>query len=96
MHIPGTIDAWGRGVVSGVHCRGDYCDDLQIECNAVVKYSGSTAVRANVGTCRTVGPFSEENGSQDFGANQYIYGVTCTGDYCDNKKFEVCTFTAPF
>jgi hypothetical protein len=96
MHVPGTIDAWSPGVISGVHCRGPYCDDLQVECEAVIKMNGSTPVRANLGSCHDVGPYSEENGLQDFGANQYIYSITCNGAYCDNKTFRVCTHNAPF
>jgi hypothetical protein len=96
MFVEGTIDSWTRGIVSGVHCRGDYCDQLQVECEAPVKMDGPVPVPARGGSCRTFGPYSEENGSMDFGAGRYIYGITCSGDYCDNKKFEVCTFTAPF
>jgi hypothetical protein len=96
MYIDGTIDSWTAGVVSGVHCRGAYCDDLQVECEAPVKFRGSTPVRAKANACHTVGPYSDEQGSQDFGPNNYIYGITCTGGWCDKKKFDVCTFTVPF
>jgi hypothetical protein len=95
--IPGTIDSFGVGVVGGVHCSGSFCDNLQLECEKVVKFNASgVAVPANPDSCRTVGPFSEEQGSQDFGPNQYIYSVTCTGSYCDNKTFTVCHYAAPF
>lgn len=93
--IPGTIDSFSPGVVTGVHCKGSYCDNLQLECGQPVKYFGSTPRRATATSCRNVGPYSEENGSLDFGPNQYIVSITCTGRYCDNKKFRVCTFVAP-
>jgi len=95
--VPGTIDSFRPGVVGGAHCSGSYCDNLQLECELPVKFdSAGTAVPATADSCHSVGPYSEEQGSQDFGANQYIYSVTCTGSYCDNKTFTVCHYTAPF
>jgi len=94
--IPGTIDSFRPGVVSGVKCSGSYCDNLSLECELPVKYNGSTAVPANADRCHNAGPFSEEQGSQDFGANEYIYSVTCTGSYCDNKTFTICHYSPPF
>jgi hypothetical protein len=94
--IPGTIDSFRPGVMSGARCWGSNCDSMALECELPVKYNGNTAVPANVSSCRTVGPYSEEQGSHDFGANQYITSVTCTGGYCDNTTFTVCRFNAPF
>lgn len=96
FHIPGTIDASRPGVMSGARCRGDYCDDLQIECEDVVKFNGSTPVGARATNCTTTAPISEEQGSVDFGANRYVVSVACTGKFCDNKTFDVCSFIAPF
>jgi len=94
--IPGTFDSFRPGVVSGAHCSGSFCDNVQLECDLPVKYNGATPVPANVNRCFTTGWLSEEQGSQDFGANQYIYTVECSGSYCDNKRFTVCSFNAPF
>lgn len=96
-HVPGVIDTGPPGVMSGAHCSGKYCDNMQLECDAPVKYNGAgTPVLATATRCHTAGPYSEENGAQDFGANQYITAITCTGKYCDNLTFTVCAFTAPF
>jgi len=95
--LTGTIDSFQPAVMSGAHCSGKYCDNMQLECDKPVKYDGAgTPVQATPTRCRTAGPFSDENGSQDFGANQYISSITCTGKYCDNLTFTVCAFTAPF
>lgn len=95
--ITGTIDSTQPSVMSGAHCTGKYCDNMQLECDTPVKYNtAGTPVQATPTRCRSAGPFSEENGSQDFGANQYVSAILCTGKYCDNLTFTVCTFTAPF
>jgi hypothetical protein len=95
--IPGTIDSFRPGVVSGVRCSGSFCDNTQLECELPVKFNSSgTAVPATANSCHSVGPISEEQGSVDFGPNQYIYSVTCNGSFCDNKTFTVCNYTAPF
>lgn len=94
--IPGSFDSFRPGVMSGIHCSGSNCDNSQLECDLPVKYDGATPVPALATRCHTVGPISEEQGSQDFGANQYVTSVECTGKFCDNKTFTVCSFAAPF
>jgi hypothetical protein len=96
FHIPGTIDSFRPGVASAVRCWGSNCDNLQLECEEVVKFNGSTPVQATASSCRSVGPLSDEQGSMDFGPNQYIYSATCSGRYCDNMTFTVCSYAAPF
>jgi hypothetical protein len=95
-HIPGTIDSFRPGVVSAVHCSGSFCDNMQLECELPVKFSGSTAVPATASNCANVGPFSDENGSQDFGPNRYVTSITCEGRFCDRLTYRVCSFNAPF
>jgi hypothetical protein len=96
MGIPGTIDSWAPGVVSGVACSGAHCDKMQLECERPVKYNGGVAIPATAYSCHSAGTFSEEQGSRDFGTNQYIYNVACSGGYCDNLTFTVCHWDPPF
>jgi hypothetical protein len=93
----GSIDAMIPGTLSGVHCSGSNCDNLQLRCDMPVKTNSSGQnVQALTDSCRTVGPISEEQGSIDFGPNQYITSAVCTGKRCDNLTFRVCHFAAPF
>jgi hypothetical protein len=96
MGIPGTIDSWRPGVVSGVACKGANCDQMQLECERPVKYSGGIAYPASVYSCKNAGTVSEEQGSVDFGPNNYIYNVECSGGYCDNQTFTTCHWSPPF
>jgi hypothetical protein len=84
------------GVVAGIHCSGRYCDNVQLECVQPAKHDGSSFVPAGATSCAWSAWYSEEQGSVDFGANRYITGVECSGSFCDNKRFYVCTLVAPF
>jgi hypothetical protein len=90
------IDAVIPGVMTGAHCTGKYCDNMQLECDQPVKYNGATPVPSIATNCQTYGPYSEENGSQDFGAGRFVSAISCSGKYCDNLTFTVCSFPAPF
>lgn len=96
MGIPGTIDSWRPGVVSGIRCRGAHCDDMKIECERPAKYSGGIPYPATAYSCHSGGTVSDEQGSVDFGPNNYIWNMACTGGYCDNVTISVCHWSAPF
>lgn len=71
--------------MTGIDCKGDYCDDISIEC------SPSPGFRTDSNRCIPSAWFSEEN-SGPFLAPEgtVIQGVQCQGTHCDNKRFLVC------
>lgn len=83
------------GIVNGIRCKGRYCDNIAIECGRPVKYKNGLVYPATMHNCSWSGWYSEEQGSHDFGWNRYITGVECSGRYCDNKRFFVCSLQDP-
>lgn len=82
------------GVVTGIGCTGRYCDNISIECRQPEIYD--THYRKVVpSNCAWSQWISEEQGAVDFGWNRYITGVECSGSYCDNKRFYVCSLVDP-
>jgi hypothetical protein len=79
---------WTAGIMSGVKCSGRYCDSISIECTVPLKSNGTRAYLTN---CGWTGWYSEEQGSVTFGYNRFITGVQCSGSYCDNKSYYVCS-----
>ena len=79
------------GFVTGVSCRGRYCDDISLEC-AAVSDNGP-----DFGRCYWSSWVSEENGGTlNFPSNHHAIGMQCKGAYCDDKRFYVCPFVKPF
>jgi len=69
-------------VVARAHCKGSNCDDLRLLCQ---KPGPTWLTLENVKG--QSGTFSEE--SPGWGccpSGQYVYGMQCSGDYCDNHK----------
>lgn len=83
------------GVVNGIRCKGRFCDNIALECGRPVKYKNGLVYAARMHQCAWSGWYSEEQGSHDFGWNRYITGVQCSGRYCDNKRFFVCSLQDP-
>jgi hypothetical protein len=79
------------GIVTGISCKGSYCDNISVECQKLA--SGTL----DTDKCDwTVTSLSEENGGFfDFGRDKFITGVQCDGSYCDNKRFFVCPLHVP-
>jgi hypothetical protein len=71
-------DMW----MTGVACRGGYCDDLAMTCTQMI---GSWT-----GLCWWSGWHSEEQGSFYAPYGHFVKGIECNGDYCDNKRFYYC------
>ena len=70
--------------VTGFDCRGSFCDDKSLECT---RLEG-----AGHGSCRYVGPFSEEGSAGvQCPAGQLVAGTFCSGAYCDNQYLYCCT-----
>jgi hypothetical protein len=71
-------DMW----LTGVNCRGTYCDDLTLRCTQLTNSSG--------GTCWWSGWYSEEQAPFYATGGAFIKGIECDGDYCDNKRYQFC------
>ena len=72
----------GNAYVTGLTCKGSYCDDLSIECT-------STSFGAPT-ECAWSGWYSEEDPSFETPPGRYIKGVQCAGSYCDNLRYYHC------
>ncbi len=71
-----------KGVITGMACDGAFCDNLSVQCKRPT--SGV------LGDCFWTGWFSEEQRQLDLLPGEYITGVECNHDYCDNMRFYVC------
>jgi len=71
-------DTW----LSGMRCRGSYCDDVQLLCTQFVGKTGSN--------CSWTSAYSDESGVKQFPSGYFAKGARCTGSYCDNMSFYVC------
>lgn len=86
---PGPDEEALRGVMAGIGCSGDNCDNIQLEC------ANMRGLRPDLDRCLTIRRFSEESGG---GAVNDIavpegYGVvsiTCGGRHCDDKTVRMC------
>jgi opacity protein-like surface antigen len=84
------------GLVSGARCSGSYCDNISLECTQPVKVTSGGNVKVNTTNCGwTANSYSEEQGSVDFGYNRYVVGAQCSGSYCDNKRYMLCSLVDP-
>lgn len=79
-------DSRARGFITGFACRGNYCDDVALECASLVNFVPDIRDEVCVPT-----PFlSEENGRFEFPEGLFAVQMTCSGNYCDNKRFLLC------
>lgn len=85
------------GIVTGVRCTGSNCDNITLECATPMTHVEGVAEPAQLTNCAWTGWFSEEQAAMQYatGANKWITGVACSGSYCDNKSFYVCSLAAP-
>lgn len=72
-----------KGIVTGIQCSGSNCDNISLECT-------KPAV-GRLTNCSWSDWLSEEEWYYYFGADRFITAVECNGDYCDNKRFYVCS-----
>ena len=73
---------WGpSAMLSGLRCRGRYCDDLQIRC--------SNKSNAQLSGEFWTDYFSEEQGMRTCaGGNRVVTGIRCRGRYCDDIQLQ--------
>jgi hypothetical protein len=81
------VDCGSEGLITGLACKGKYCDNISVECSTLKNYRPSYR-------CAWVGPFSEEQDSISFnnsnGTSRFPRMLYCSGSYCDNKWFYAC------
>lgn len=76
-----------RGFVTGLTCRGSYCDNISMTFAAGQRIG-------NTGACYPTPPFSEEGqGYQECAIGYFVSGITCSGSYCDNLTLTCCRAT---
>lgn len=83
------------GLVQGVRCSGSNCDNVSLECAQPVKFINGVKTNVSIVSCGWTTPQSEEQGSIDFGFNRVVVGAKCTGSFCDNLSFYVCSLQNP-
>jgi hypothetical protein len=87
------------GVMVGIGCTGDFCDNVQLKCAKL-----ATGHLDDGSHCVWTVPLSDEQGSQlingsfsvsgnpctgDY-CDMFVNGIECSGSYCDNQKYYVC------
>lgn len=72
-----------KGIVTGIRCDGSNCDNISLECT-------KPAV-GRLTSCFWSDWVSEEEWYVYFASNQFVTAVECSGDYCDDKRFYVCS-----
>ncbi|MCB9718054.1 MAG: hypothetical protein H6712_29660 [Myxococcales bacterium] len=85
------------GILTGIHCHGSYCDDIQLECATPKRFADGWWQPVGMVDCSWTGWYSEEQPPLTFatGANRFITGVRCGGAHCDNKRYYVCSLDVP-
>lgn len=85
------------GIMTGIHCSGSHCDDIELECATPMRLVNGAWQPVPLVDCAWSGYYSEEQpafGAPE-GSNRFITGVSCSGSYCDNKSYYVCSLAAP-
>jgi len=85
------VDCGSDAIITGMACKGKYCDNISVECSTLQNYRLSNM-------CSWTRWFSEEQGYLSFktswGKDRYARAMMCSGPYCDNKTFFVCEMTS--
>ena len=68
--------------MTGISCRGSYCDNISLQCTRV---SGKTKT-----TCKWMPWFSEEAEYSYLEPGYYSSGLACRGAYCDDMSILAC------
>lgn len=81
---PNNNTADARGFMRAIQCRGSYCDQKSVE------YLAHPDIR-NTGQCYWSRYFSEEApNSYHCGASEFVAGLRCRGNYCDDISIYCC------
>lgn len=68
--------------VTGISCRGRYCDNISLLCTVV---SGKTK-----SSCKWMPWFSEESEFSYLDDGYHVVGLACRGSYCDDMSILAC------
>jgi hypothetical protein len=68
--------------VTGVACRGKFCDNLALKCTNVPNKRKTN--------CYWTPWFSEERGQMALRKGYFAAGMSCKGSYCDSKRIYAC------
>lgn len=68
-------------IVNEIQCSDHYCDRLRMQCGPL-----ADNYRVKSDDRKETGWFSEEDGERRCTDGYYLWGLTCSGDYCDNLK----------
>lgn len=71
-----------KGIVTGIRCNGSNCDNISLEC--------TKPTSGRLTGCSWSDWLSEEEWYYYF-SGKFVTAVECDGDYCDNKRFYVCS-----
>jgi len=71
-----------EGVVTGISCANNYCDDVALQCRPLT--SGSLA------NCAWTEAVTDETRWNVFTAGKVATAALCQGDNCDNMSYFVC------
>jgi len=72
--------------ISGLRCRGNYCDDISLRILQTPKLS-------NIGQCFFMPRISEEGSAESICPEGFFgAGMSCSGDYCDNVSLRCCRY----
>jgi hypothetical protein len=71
-------DTW----MTGIHCKGGFCDQLSIQCTQMLESS--------TGACVWSHWHSEEQAPFVAPAGYYLDGIECDGPFCDEKRYHHC------
>jgi hypothetical protein len=75
----------GNGFITGLACNDSYCDNMSLECTIFRDFAPQGE------DCLWSGRISEESGRVSFPGGYYAVGLSCSGSYCDNLNFYICS-----
>jgi hypothetical protein len=89
--------AGAAGILNGIRCDGNFCNNISLMCATPMLNLDGGQQPAELGDCEWTDYYSEEDGplSYEVGANRFITGVRCSGSFCNDKSFYVCSLLAP-
>ncbi len=78
----------GATWLTGIKCRGSYCDEISIRCSEM--FDADSGTPKSPSNCTWSDWYSEEDDFVSFAFSSFIRGVKCQGSYCDEMAYLVC------
>ena len=79
----GLMNCDSQKVITGIQCKGSYCDNLSLECKRINKV-------INYANCDETEEFSNKEGSGFIPQGKFPVGIRCSGERCSNKTIRYC------